>query len=112
MIETSKRKRGRPTPSASTPPPTSRKTSSRIASNTNRKPTESEARSSSRKRGRPSAHLIPGQENIDAKRRRDSSPIASTKSEEEDDSDFDEAGELKIDKNGKLLGGKTSDWFI
>lgn len=104
LTETSKRRRGRPTPSASTPPPPpSRKTSSRIA-NSGRKPTDSDTRAASKKRGRPSAHSMPGQEIIDAKRRRDSSPTASTKSED-DDSDLDEAGEQKMDKHGKLLGG-------
>lgn len=81
-----------------------RKTSSRLAN----KKSEPETRTSGRKRGRPSSYYSSTSDDNDAKRRRDVSPSVTVNDVDEDDSDYDEDGEKKIDKNGRLLGGKVS----
>ena len=94
-----KRKRGRPATNSPPPVPSSRKTRWKA----NNKTPEVESRSSSRKRGRPSTYNNADSEDSDAKRRRESTPTI----ENENDSDYDQDGEQKIDKNGRLLGGKN-----
>ncbi|ORE08739.1 hypothetical protein BCV72DRAFT_334199 [Rhizopus microsporus var. microsporus] len=69
-----------------------------------------------RKRGRPPATSPPASPkrfssrasstDYDAKRRREKSPLKLEQENEDELSENDEVGETKIDKNGKLLGGR------